>query len=124
MPLASTPLLRECEKQVLAYVAGRLRRFSLPLDLTGCTSFTAIVLAACAEIGYGRIDTYGALAEMIGKPGAARAVGGALGRNPLPIVIPCHRVVSATGIGGFTGGLEYKRQLWEIEGISRWPIAP
>jgi methylated-DNA-[protein]-cysteine S-methyltransferase len=104
--------------QLARYFAGRLRTFDLPLDLRFATDFTRTVLAVTAEIGYGKVRTYQDIARAIRKPRATRAVGNALGRNPIPIVIPCHRVVASGGeLGGFTGGLQYKRKLLRIEGI-------
>ena len=102
-------------EQLDAYFAGTLSRFSVPLAPQG-TGFQQRVWAALQEIPYGRTESYGALAERIGSPGAARAVGLANGRNPIAIVIPCHRVVGSTGsLTGYGGGLERKRQLLELE---------
>ncbi len=122
LPLVCTPgstaILRAAAQQVRQYAAGKRTAFDLPLDLSACSPFIRDVLAACAKIPYGRVETYGGVAFMVGKPGAARAVGGALGRCPIGIVIPCHRVVASDGIGGFGSGLHIKRLLWKIEGIS------
>jgi methylated-DNA-[protein]-cysteine S-methyltransferase len=105
-------------RQVDAYLAGRLRRFRLPLDLRPVTPFQERVLRATLRVPFGRVASYGDIARRIGQPRATRAVGGALGRNPIAIVVPCHRVVAAGGrIGGYTGGLRIKRALMEIEGI-------
>ncbi len=109
--------LTEVVSQIVAYFNGALRRFSLPLDLGQVTPFTARVLSEIQEIRFGRLISYGELAARLGSPGASRAVGGALGRNPTPIVIPCHRVIArGGGIGGFTGGLATKRILLAHEG--------
>lgn len=104
-------------EELMAYFAGELTRFTVSVDLRGVTDFTARVLQATGLIPFGRIQSYGEVAHRIGSPRASRAVGGALGRNPVPILIPCHRVTAAGGgIGGFTGGLQTKRALLRIEG--------
>jgi methylated-DNA-[protein]-cysteine S-methyltransferase len=106
--------------------AGLLRRYmrgdsvdiDIPLDLTGLRPFTRRVLLEVKKVPYGEVASYGAIAERVGSPGAARAVGQAVGRNPVPIVIPCHRIVQADGsLGGFGMGLELKRRLLAIEGV-------
>ena len=103
--------------QVQAYFSGTLTRFELPLDLRHVTPFTVRVLRETRKFQFGQLTSYGALAARIGSPGSSRAVGGALGRNPVPIIIPCHRVIGADGgIGGFTGGLRAKRVLLGLEG--------
>ena len=100
-----------------AYFAGRLTRFSVPLDLTRVTPFTQRVLGAARRIAFGCVTSYGDIARGIGAPAASRAVGGALGRNPVPIIVPCHRVVThARRLGGFTGGVAFKRALLQLEG--------
>ena len=100
-----------------AYFAGTLNRFTAPIDLRGVTDFTRRVLRATRGIPFGRLRSYGEVARRIGSPGASRAVGGALGRNPVPIIVPCHRVIAGGGrIGGFTGGVATKRALLRIEG--------
>ena len=110
-----SPLLLEAERQLLAYFAGRLRQFELPLSPAG-TPFQQQVWAALREIPYGETCSYGALAARIGKPGAARAVGMANHANPLPILLPCHRVIGADGsLTGYGGGLEKKRCLLALE---------
>lgn len=100
------------------YFKGDLDKFELPLDLQGINSpFQQTVYKQALKIPYGKVITYGELAQKIGKPGAPRAVGSALGRNRIPIVIPCHRIVAANGgLGGFTGGIEFKQRLLRIEG--------
>lgn len=100
-----------------AYFAGTLVRFTAPVDLRGVTDFTRRVLRVTRAIPFGRLRSYGDVARRIGSPGASRAVGGALGRNPIPIIVPCHRVIARGGrIGGFTGGVATKRALLRIEG--------
>ncbi|RME23672.1 MAG: methylated-DNA--[protein]-cysteine S-methyltransferase [Deltaproteobacteria bacterium] len=80
--------------------------------------FARKVLGVLAGVPYGQVVTYGRLAEMAGRAGAARAVGMVMSKNPLPIVWPCHRVVSASGLGGFSAGLSVKRRLLELEGAA------
>jgi len=108
-------VLDEARAQLEAYFAGRLRQFSLPLDLRG-SPFQVQVWRRLADIPYGETITYGELARALGKPGGMRAVGAASGANPLPIVLPCHRVVASGGkLGGFGGGLDAKRTLLVLE---------
>lgn len=116
-----SPLLVRAVAELRGYLAGRRRHFSVPLDPNG-TPFEARVWAALLEIPYGEIVTYGELARRIGQPNATRAVAGACGRNPLPIVIPCHRVVASDGLGGFGGGLPLKRRLLALEGATTPPL--
>jgi methylated-DNA-[protein]-cysteine S-methyltransferase len=103
------------------YFAGRRRRFSVPVNLESVTSpFRRRVLETLhCDVGYGETVSYGELAVMAGRPGAARAVGSAMATNPVPIVVPCHRVLAAGGkIGGYGGGLAIKRSLLAIEGVA------
>jgi len=110
-------LLIEAAKQLNAFFLGTLKDFSLPLAPNG-TVFQQRVWEALSTQAFGTFTTYGDLAKRIGNPKAARAVGGAVGANPLPIIIPCHRVLGAGGaIGGFNGGLARKLALLAIEGI-------
>ena len=110
-------MLAEAIRQLSAYFAGDLREFSLELDPAG-TPFQHDVWALVEGIPYGSTTTYGDLAIQLGKPGAARAVGLANGANPLPIVVPCHRVIGAGGkLTGYAGGIEVKRMLLEHEGV-------
>jgi methylated-DNA-[protein]-cysteine S-methyltransferase len=103
--------------QLRAYFRGERRSFDVSVDLRGLTPFQRRVLGAAADVPAGRVVSYGEIARRIGAPGASRAVGQALGRNPVPIVIPCHRVVASGGrLGGYTGGLDVKRKLLRIEG--------
>jgi methylated-DNA-[protein]-cysteine S-methyltransferase len=104
-------LFAECARQLDAYFAGRLTRFDLPLTLDG-TPFQRQVWAALQDVPYGETVSYGQLAEEIGRPTAARAVGLANGRNPIAVIVPCHRVVGASGaLTGYGGGLDRKRHL-------------
>lgn len=107
---------------LVAWGAGRLRDLDLPLELVG-TDFERRVWQELRRIPYGETRTYGEVAHAVGEPGAARAVGRANGRNPLPVVVPCHRVVARDGIGGFTGGLHHKRRLLEHERAHAQPVA-
>lgn len=102
-------------EQLRAYFAGDLTEFEIPLA-PKTTPFQGIVLTALRKVPYGTTVSYGQLARRIGKPGAARAVGMANGRNPIPIIIPCHRVIGADGsLTGFGGGIEAKRWLLALE---------
>jgi len=99
------------------YFAGRRRQFDLELDLRFVPEFHRQVLDELARVEYGRTTTYGALAALTGKPRAARVVGTAMNRNPIPIVLPCHRVVGASGsLTGYGGGLDRKELLLRLEG--------
>ncbi len=99
------------------YFQGERREFDLPVDLRPVPDFQRQVLEELVLVPYGHVDTYGGLARKIGRPRAARAVGGALNRNPVPIVVPCHRIVGATGnLTGYGGGLERKQALLGLEG--------
>jgi methylated-DNA-[protein]-cysteine S-methyltransferase len=107
----------EVRRELDEYFAGRRREFDLPVDLTPVPTFQREVLAELARVPYGSLETYGGLAARVGRPRAARAVGGALNRNPVPIVVPCHRVVGASGsLTGYGGGLERKEWLLAAEG--------
>ena len=107
--------------QLKLYFAGERVRFDdLPLDLRGCTEFERRVYKATRSIPFGKVASYGQIAKAIGQPGAARAVGQALGNNPVAIMIPCHRVIASDGsLGGFTGGLHWKKKLLRHEGVLR-----
>jgi methylated-DNA-[protein]-cysteine S-methyltransferase len=108
-------LFAEAFRQLDAYFAGELTRFDLPLRFAG-TAFQNKVWTALCRIPFGETISYGALASRIGKPTASRAVGGANGANPLPIVVPCHRVIgSDKSLTGFGGGIEIKRYLLALE---------
>ncbi|HET6726067.1 MAG TPA: methylated-DNA--[protein]-cysteine S-methyltransferase [Gammaproteobacteria bacterium] len=107
--------LRDTMQQLHEYFAGERRDFDLPLRPTG-TAFQQSVWQALRDIPYGETESYGALAKRIGKPKAVRAVGASNGLNPLPIVLPCHRVIGANGsLTGYGGGLEVKQKLLALE---------
>ncbi|MEU7903836.1 methylated-DNA--[protein]-cysteine S-methyltransferase [Actinoplanes sp. NPDC049118] len=103
-------------EQLAAYFAGSLTDFTVPVELRGGSDFERAVWAEIAKIPYGEMLTYGAIATALGEPGAARAVGTACNHNPVPVIVPCHRVVGAGGkLVGFGGGLPRKRKLLELE---------
>ncbi|MEZ2345691.1 methylated-DNA--[protein]-cysteine S-methyltransferase [Terriglobus sp. RCC_193] len=111
-------VLRKAVAQLEEYFAGRRMVFDLPLEVRG-TAFQKLVWEQLLAIPYGKTRSYGEIATRLGKPAASRAVGAANGRNPLSIVVPCHRVIGTSGaLTGFAGGLEAKRILLELEGIS------
>ena len=110
------PVLTAAAEQLSEYFAGTRNHFKLPLN-PGGTTFQQTVWSALAEIPYGQLRSYKDIAEAIGKPKAVRAVGAANGRNPLPIVVPCHRVIGSDGsLTGFAGGLPAKTRLLTLEG--------
>lgn len=117
-------LLSEPIRQLEEYFAGRRRDFELPLDWSLISGFNRQVLRVLASsVPFGAVVGYGDLAGRVGQPGAAQAVGMAMGANPLPVVVPCHRVVESDGgIGGFGGGLETKRKLLALEGVLPEPL--
>ncbi|MFF4395645.1 methylated-DNA--[protein]-cysteine S-methyltransferase [Streptomyces sp. NPDC001480] len=119
-----SPLLAEATRQIRAYFAGKRHTFELPLDWSLISGFNRQVLRElAAAVPYGAVVGYGDLAGRVGQPGAAQAVGAAMGANPLPVVVPCHRVVESDGgIGGFGGGLETKRKLLALEGVLPEPL--
>jgi methylated-DNA-[protein]-cysteine S-methyltransferase len=109
--------IEDVASQLRDYFSGRRKHFDMTVDLSGMTPFTQQVLKATASVPFGKLSTYRDIARTIGKPGATRAVGNALGRNPIPVVVPCHRIVrSDWTIGGYTGGLDIKERLLSIEG--------
>jgi methylated-DNA-[protein]-cysteine S-methyltransferase len=119
-PQYDKALFKSAQEQITAYFEGACINFSagFPIVLSGFSSFAGLVLTACRGIEFGRIVTYGRLADMAGRPGAARAVGGVMAKNPLPLIIPCHRVICANGkIGGFSamGGVTLKKGLLQLE---------
>jgi methylated-DNA-[protein]-cysteine S-methyltransferase len=111
-PRPLDPVKRELDE----YFEGRRHEFDLPVDLRGRTDFSRLVLEQLARVPYGEVTTYGSLAARSGRPKAARAVGTIMNRNPIPIILPCHRVVGSTGsLVGYGGGLERKRLLLDLE---------
>ena len=111
------PVLRAAMTQLADYFAGRRRGFELPLDLQHGTAFQQAVWQALLAIPAGATTSYGELGQRIGKPAASRAVGAAVGRNPLSIVVPCHRVLGTGGaLTGYAGGLHRKSALLRLEG--------
>jgi methylated-DNA-[protein]-cysteine S-methyltransferase len=110
--------LDDVRRELDEYFAGSRTAFDLPIDLR-VAPFPAEVLRELALVPYGHTETYGALAAKIGRPRAARAVGTVMNRNPIPIVLPCHRIVGADGsLTGYAGGLDVKRHLLELEGAT------
>lgn len=105
----------EVRRQLSEYFAGERKDFDLPLGLSG-TEFQVSVLEALQDIPYGETTSYGVIAKRIGRPKAVRAVGAANGRNPIPIIVPCHRVIGSSGdLTGFGGGLDTKEALLRLE---------
>jgi len=113
------PFLNKLKEGLISYFEGERISFDeYPLDLKEATPFQRKVFRACQKISYGQVRSYEWIAKEIGIPKSARAVGGALSRNPLPIIIPCHRVIKKDGsLGGFSSGPKWKRRLLELEGI-------
>jgi methylated-DNA-[protein]-cysteine S-methyltransferase len=113
VPRAVDPVRRQLDE----YFGGERHDFELPVDLRVASDFSRDVLTELTHVPYGQVTTYGALATQAGRPRAARAVGTIMNRNPIPIVIPCHRVVGSTGsLVGYGGGLERKQHLLALEG--------
>ncbi len=111
----TSTLMRDALRQFRLYFAGQLQKFDLPLEIIG-TRFQKRVWNALCDIPYGETRSYSQLASTIGAPRAVRAVGAANGRNPIPIIVPCHRVIGASGkLVGFGGGLAWKRFLLDLE---------
>jgi methylated-DNA-[protein]-cysteine S-methyltransferase len=115
-PVGPRVLVDETREQLAEYLAGQRRRFELPLDLTG-TAFQRRAWLALVEIPYGQTRTYAEQAHRLGLAHGARAVGSANARNPIPIVVPCHRLIGATGkLTGYAGGIDRKEWLLRLEG--------
>jgi methylated-DNA-[protein]-cysteine S-methyltransferase len=118
VPDAEHPALRRAAAQLLDYFAGRRTHFDLPLDLSHGTVFQQSVWQALLAIPPGQTVSYGALSAGVGNPAAVRAVGAAVGRNPISVIVPCHRVLGTDGsLTGYAGGLERKAALLELEGV-------
>jgi methylated-DNA-[protein]-cysteine S-methyltransferase len=122
LPPAWERLISLARAQLAQFFAGTREAFDLPIDLRGLSDWDRRVLDATRLVGFGRVTSYGRLAEIVGAPGAGRAVGGSVGRNPVWIVVPCHRVISGDGkLGGYGGGarmLRLKRVLLAREGVT------
>ena len=114
--VAANKHTRDAKKQISAYLNGRLTKFTLKLDIQG-TDFQKKALKKVAAIPFGKTKTYGDIAKAINSPNASRAVGSANATNRLPLVIPCHRVVATTGLGGYAGGLKMKKKLLDMETV-------
>lgn len=122
---ASHPVLRQAGEQLGEYFAGRRQRFELPLDLSGGTAFQQSVWQALLGIGHGHVVSYAEVSRRIGHPAAVRAVGGAIGRNPVSIIVPCHRVTGSQGaLTGYAGGLDRKTALLRLEGALAGELLP
>jgi len=117
-PPAAGAWHRTTKAALLAMLAGRAPRTFPPLDLSAGTAFQKVVWHALEQIPPGQTRSYGEIARAIGRPKAGRAVGSACGANPIPVLVPCHRVIAGNGkLGGFSGGLAWKRTLLEREGV-------
>lgn len=124
MPIHDENRTHDVAIQLGEYFTGRRNHFAVPLDFSGLSPFSKAVLNATAQVPFGETRTYGDIAREIGKPGASRAVGNALNRNPIPLIVPCHRIVpTGDGIGKYAGGVETKVQLLTLEGALARPAA-
>lgn len=124
-PVRSPSATAEVKQQLQEYFAGQRRHFDLVVDLEQVTPFQRDVLIACLRIPFGETRTYADLARAAGRPNAFRAVGMAMAKNPIPLVIPCHRVVrSDRGLGGYGGGLDMKQWLLQHEAVHRDSTCP
>lgn len=118
----SHPILIQAENELNEYFAGTRTEFSVPIELRG-TPFQTNVWEALLAIPFGKTRTYGELAKQLGNPQASRAVGAATGKNPISIIVPCHRVIGSTGnLTGFAGGLDAKSSLLELEQEKRFRL--
>ncbi len=108
-------LAKLAEAEIARYLAGKLLAFTVPVDLRFATAFQKVVYNALMEVAIGQTVTYGELAVLSGNPKAFRAVGTVLGKNPIPLIIPCHRVLAANGPGGWSGPKGWKERLLKIE---------
>ena len=108
--------VREIQRQIETYFSGRKMRFSLPLDLSGGTAFERKIWRILGHIPYGATRTYADVAAAAGDPKARRAVGQACKKNPVPIIVPCHRAVASKGLGSYAAGLKWKKALLKLEG--------
>ncbi len=109
-------LVSEARAQVASYLSGKRTYFTVPLDLSGVAAFDRAALGIATTIPYGEVRTYKWIADQLGSPDAARAVGAAMAGNPVPIIIPCHRVIKSDGgLGGYLFGLDFKQALLDLE---------
>lgn len=116
-PVQNQTAIAAVAQELSEYFRGERNHFEVPLDVSGVSLFTQAVLKATTEVPFGHLTSYRGIAERIGKPSATRAVGNALGRNPIPVIIPCHRIVrSDSSLGGYTGGIRIKERLLSLEG--------
>ncbi|MGQ9518167.1 MAG: methylated-DNA--[protein]-cysteine S-methyltransferase [Anaerolineae bacterium] len=124
-PVRSASATAKARQQLQEYFAGQRRHFDLVVDLDQVTPFQRDVLIACLRIPFGETRTYAELARAAGKPNAFRAVGMAMAKNPIPLVIPCHRVIhSDQGLGGYGGGIDMKQWLLQHEALHRDSTCP
>ena len=115
-PIAPSPFIDQAQRQLTDYFANQCSTFDVPLDLRNGTAFQQAVWRALLAIPCGQVASYSTIAQRIGKPAAVRAVGAAVGRNPLSIIVPCHRVLGTTGaLTGYAGGLDRKKALLLLE---------
>ena len=118
-PIKDVIELVDAADEFIAYFAGELKEFTVPLDISAGTEFQKTVWTHLRKIPFGQVRSYKWLAERIGKPKACRAVGNANGKNPIPIIIPCHRIIETNGgLGGFSSGIDIKRRLLMHEGVA------
>ncbi len=116
-PIHAREYFDETEKELTLYFHGELKKFNLPIDWSDISPFQKQVLGKLLKIPYGETTSYGEIARRMGNPLASRAVGTAIARNPIPIIIPCHRVIPADGsLGGYLWGPEIKKKLLQLEG--------
>jgi methylated-DNA-[protein]-cysteine S-methyltransferase len=124
-PSQPSKLVKTAHQQLVAYFSGQLQNFDLPLDLSAGTVFQQSVWRAILAIPYGKTVTYGAVSQQLGNPLAVRAVGTATGRNPIGIIVPCHRVMGANGaLTGYAGGLHRKEAFLTLEGALPSSMTP
>jgi len=122
MPIHDENRIHGVADQLDEYFSGRRNHFAVPLDFSGLSPFSRAVLEATADVPFGQTRTYGDIARQVGKPGASRAVGNALNRNPIPLIVPCHRIVpTGQGIGKYAGGVDAKVRLLTLEGALPQP---
>jgi methylated-DNA-[protein]-cysteine S-methyltransferase len=119
------PVLQACTQQLEAYFAGQRQHFEVALDLSGGTAFERMVWQSLLDIAPGHTESYAHLSERLGRRSAVRAVAAAIGRNPISIIVPCHRVLGSSGaLTGYAGGLDRKRALLQLEGAVTGSATP